>query len=89
MTRTAAGVDAGQVDGDLERVVGFVDVERRGALAGQRLGAERAAELEEDLADFVGEIADFGREGDGVDARAHGCDDRIRPASEADRHETR
>ena len=64
-------VDARQIDGDLDRVVGLVDVDRRRAFAGERLAAERAAELEEDAADLVGELTDFRRERDGVDAGAH------------------
>src|SRR4051812_44350791 len=65
------GVDPGQIDGDLERVVGLVDVERRRALAREGFGAEGASELEKDLPGFLGKIADFGRKCDGVYARAH------------------
>ncbi len=65
------GIDAGQVHGDLEGIVCFVDVERRRALAGERFGPERAPQLEEDLPDLRGELVDLGRQGDGVNSRTH------------------
>src|SRR5471032_1648837 len=70
-------IDAGEVHGDLESVIRFVDVERRRALAGQRLRAEDAAELQKDLADVCGKIADLGGEGDGVDGGNAWLDHRI------------
>ena len=50
-------VDAREIDGDLDGVVGLEDVERRRAFAGERRRADGAAELEEGLPDLVGEVA--------------------------------
>src|SRR5262249_30973333 len=63
---------AGDVDDDLQRVVGFVDVDRRRTLAGQRFRTEDPSELEEYLADLIGELADLVGQGDGQDAGPHG-----------------
>src|SRR3954467_10306466 len=52
-------IDAREIDGDLERVVGLVDVQRRRALAGERLRGERASELEKDLPRLSREVPDF------------------------------
>ena len=65
------GRDARQIDGHLERVVGFVDVDGWGAFAGEGVGPEHSAELEEDAPHLIGKIADFRRERDGVDPIAH------------------
>ena len=62
----AAGSTPGRSTRNLERIVGFEDVDGRGALAGERFAAERAAELEEDPPDLVAKITDFRWEGDGV-----------------------
>jgi len=62
------GIDAGQIHRDLQGIVGFVDVERRGTLASLRLGAEGAAKLDEDLADLGSELTDFRGEWDGMNA---------------------
>src|SRR5262245_5552178 len=62
--------DAGQIDGDLHRVVGLVDVDGGRALAGQRLGAEGATELEVDAADLISEVTEL-RHGQRVNAGTH------------------
>jgi len=65
------GIGAREVDGNFDGAVGLEDVDRRRALAGQRLEPERPAQLDEDLADIVGELADLGREHHGVNSGAH------------------
>ena len=62
------GIDARHVNRDLERIVGFVHVERGRAFADEGFRAEQAAELEEDAADLLGEIAELGRDRDRLDA---------------------
>src|SRR5438132_7451289 len=64
-------VDARQIDHDLDRIVGFVDVDGRRAFAGQRFGAEDPSDLEKNAADLIGKITDFRRDGDRLNASAH------------------
>src|SRR6185295_7909550 len=64
-------IDAGEVDGNLDRLVGLVDVNSWRTLAGQRLGAEHAAKLEEHQPDFVAKVADFCGKRDSVNAGTH------------------
>jgi hypothetical protein len=54
-----SGIDAGQIDGDFEGVVGLVYVQRRRTLSRGGLGPERAAELSKDLPRLGGKISDF------------------------------
>ena len=65
-------VDARQVDGNLQRDVGLVDVDRGRALAGQGVEAVAAAELREDLPHLIREFTErFRRQDDGLNARSH------------------
>ena len=64
-------IHAGEVDGNLDRLVSLEDVDSRRTLAGQRLGAEDATQLEEDEPDFVAKVADFCWKRDGVNAGTH------------------
>ena len=63
--------DAREIDGEFDALVGLEHVERRRALASQRLGPEGPSQLEEDLPDLVREVANFRRNHDGVHSGAH------------------
>ena len=61
-------VDRRQVDADLQRLVGFVHVDRRRALAGHRGAATQLAEY---AADLVGKLTKLRRQHEVGDSGAH------------------
>ena len=66
-----AGLDPRQVDRDLNRIVGFEDIERGRALASEGFESERSAELKKRPAYLVRELSDLRREHDGMYSRTH------------------